>query len=136
MLSSNPMVATFSTNDIAAAEAFYRDVMGAKVTTTDPTMRFLTFESGAMAFVYEKDDHHPADHTVMTFIVPDIDAAAAELTSKGVSLEQLEYTGEDGIARGVDGMPTSAWIKDPAGNWICLTEGTLKDLGLMEAAPR
>jgi catechol 2,3-dioxygenase-like lactoylglutathione lyase family enzyme len=128
MLSSSPMAATFSTNDIVAAEAFYRDVMGAEVTTTDSTMRYLTFESGAMAFVYEKDDHHPADHTVMTFLVPDIDAVAAELKAKGVGFEHLEYTGEDGIARGGDAMPTSAWIRDPAGNWICFTEGRLADL--------
>jgi len=132
MFSNSPMAATFSTNDIVAAEAFYRDVMGAHVKVTDPTMRYLTFDSGAMAFVYEKDDHMPANHTVLTFLVPDLAAAAAELKSKGVGLEQLEYTDDDGIARNMgDDVPPAAWIKDPAGNWICITEGTMEDMAGM-----
>lgn len=128
MFSSSPMAATFASNDIEATKAFYHDVLGADVVVTDPSMCYLKFESGAMAFAYEKDDFQAPNNTILTFLVPDIDAAAAELKAKGVSLEQLEYTGEDGIARGWDTAPPSAWIKDPSGNWICFTQGTLDDM--------
>lgn len=128
MFSNNPMVATFASNDIAATKDFYHDVLGAEVVVMDPGMCYLKFESGAMAFAYEKDDFQAPNNTILTFLVPDIDAAAAELKAKGVNLEHLEYTDDDGIARGWDNAPPSAWIKDTSGNWICFTQGTLEDM--------
>ncbi|MDN4473505.1 VOC family protein [Demequina zhanjiangensis] len=125
-------VATFSTNSIDDALAFYGTTLGLDVLGPDTIgvedAFALRFAGDTAAFVYLKDDHVPATHTVLTLTVSDVDAAVDALDAAGVKPEPLEWTDERGVARGVEGMPASAWIKDPAGNWICLTEADMTDL--------
>ncbi len=121
MISSSLAAATMSTNDLDAAAAFYGDTLGIPV-EMHPGIMMLNFDSGSRAVVYHKDDHMPAIHTVLTMMVPDVEAAVSELADKGVQTEVFELTDERGIASG-DDMPPSCWIKDPAGNWICFTQG-------------
>jgi predicted enzyme related to lactoylglutathione lyase len=72
--------------------------------------------------IYPKEDHAPATYTILNFPVDDIDAAVAELGSRGVELERYEGFDQDskGIAR-VPG-PRIAWFKDPAGNVLSVLE--------------
>ena len=49
--------------------------------------------------MYGKDKHVPAQHTVLNFEVPDIDAAVDELTGKGVQM--LRYDGMHHDERGI-----------------------------------
>ena len=123
MLAAAGAFGGFSTNDIGAAERFYGESLGLDVERMGDggmgEMMFVTHPDGGRTFIYEKDDHQPATFTVLNFVVDDIDAAAAGLREAGVTLEQLEWTGEDGIARDPEGrMPSTLWFKDPAGNWI------------------
>ena len=69
------------------------------------------------------DDYHAPEHTVLNFIVDDVDAAVDELAMRGIQMES--YNGPDiktdgkGIMRtkpGQSGPKAVAWFKDPAGH--------------------
>ena len=126
-------VATFSTDSIDDAIAFYGTKLGLRVLGPDTIgvedAIVLSLAHGSTAFIYLKDDHVPATHTVLTLTVDDVDATVRELAAAGVSPEMLEWTDGTGVARGVEGMPPSAWIKDPSGNWICFTEADMSVQG-------
>jgi catechol 2,3-dioxygenase-like lactoylglutathione lyase family enzyme len=112
-------------SDIDAAKAFYTDVLGLHVTEEHG---FLTLHfGGGTLFVYGKDGHVPAQHTVLNFEVADIDAAVDELAGKGVTM--LRYDGMDHDERGIvrppspDYGPDIAWFADPSGNVIAVMQG-------------
>ena len=106
----------FSVNDIDAAKAFYRDVLGLNVTENDMGFINLHFFSGATVLVYGKPNHTPASYTILNFAVDDVDAAVADLADRGVTMEIYE-----GMPQGTNGVmkgngPDIAWFTDPAGN--------------------
>ncbi|WP_336712415.1 VOC family protein [Arthrobacter sp. USHLN218] len=108
----------FSVNDIAAAKAFYGDVLGLDVNDGEMGTLRLTLPGGAEVLVYPKDTHEPASFTILNFLVDDVDAAVEELNGKGVATKIYDDpqlpTDAKGIMRG--NGPDIAWFKDPAGN--------------------
>lgn len=125
MLGSSKAFGSFSTDSVDAAAKFYGETLGIDVRVDHEMgpMLTLTFPHGATFLIYEKDDHAPASHTVIMFPVEDVEDVARRLTASGVTLEQLEWTDADGVARDPDGQsPKSAWFKDPAGNWLSILE--------------
>ncbi len=125
MLKDSKAFSGFSVNDLAAAKAFYSDVLG--LTVVDGVMGMLQLQlgSGATVLVYPKDDHQPATFTILNFPVDNIDQAVDELTAKGIVFEQYEHmTDEKGIARGISRNmgPDIAWFKDPAGNILSVLQ--------------
>lgn len=123
MFASAPAFSAFSVRDIEEARQFYGDTLGlATEMNPDSTLR-LTLGTGAHVMLYPKDNHEPATYTALMFPVPDIHAAVADITSRGLTLEHLDGVGEDGIMpANVWGGPANAWIKDPSGNWISIFE--------------
>jgi catechol 2,3-dioxygenase-like lactoylglutathione lyase family enzyme len=124
MLTVRRAFSGFSVDDLDAAERFYRDTVGLKVTRT-PMGLELDVTGGSPVFVYAKGDaHEPASYTVLNLIVPDIEAAAASLASAGVALERYPgfHQDDDGIVRSGDPAqgPTIGWFKDPAGNVLSI----------------
>ncbi|WHT18182.1 VOC family protein [Crossiella sp. CA-258035] len=114
----------FSVNDIPAAQTFYADTLGLRVTESHG-MLTLHLGSGAEVFVYPKPNHVPAEYTVLNFPVADIDAAVTELSALGVRFERYAgMTDERGIARGseVGQGPDIAWFTDPAGNILSVLQ--------------
>ena len=107
----------FAVPDVAAAKAFYGDVLGIDV-TEDDGMLTLHLAGGRDTFVYPKPDFVPATYTILNFPVDDIDEAVDELTARGVRCERYEgtpfETDPKGIQRQGDGA--IAWFTDPAGN--------------------
>ncbi|EOM78595.1 VOC family protein [Rhodococcus rhodnii] len=108
----------FAVPDLDAADAFYRDVLGLAVERDAMGISTLTLPDGTPILVYPKPDHRPAVYTILNFVVPDIDAAVADLTSRGIEL--LRYDGfdhdEKGIVRSTGDGPTICWFTDPAEN--------------------
>ncbi len=115
----------FSVDDIGKAREFYGGTLGVRV-SEENGMLVLHLGGGGTVLVYPKDDHRPAEYTVLNFPVDDVDRSVDALTALGVTFER--YPGFDsddkGIVRGQgEGMPTIAWFKDPAGNVLSvLTE--------------
>ncbi|MBT2365637.1 VOC family protein [Streptomyces sp. ISL-10] len=115
----------FSVNDIGKARQFYGDTLGLEVDESGGEgmdMLFLTLGGGARVLVYPKDNHKPADFTILNFEVDDIDAAVDELGRRGVTFER--YPGFEADEKGImrqDG-PHIAWFKDPAGNILSVLQ--------------
>ena len=125
MLGSSKAFGSFSTDSVERAAQFYGETLGIDATVMDHKgpMLTLTFAHGATFLIYEKEDHQPATHTVLMFPVDDVDDVVARLRAAGVVPESMPFSDEDGVARDPHGgMPTTAWFKDPAGNWISVLE--------------
>lgn len=115
MLSGSHAFSGFSSNDIAAARAFYGGTLGLEV-TEEHGMLTLHLAGGGTVLIYPKQNHEPASFTVLNFPVDDIDRAVDDLVAAGVRFERYDGMTQDdrGIARG--NGPDIAWFKDPAGN--------------------
>ncbi len=126
MLNNSETYVSMSTNDIAAARDFYGDRLGlsVKVETLEGMgeMLWITHPDGMRTLIYPKADHEPATHTILNFVVDDLDAAMEDLRSRGVTFEKMDWTGDDDVARDPSGAtPPRAWLRDPAGNWSSIS---------------
>lgn len=124
MLGDSKAFSGFSVHDVDAARAFYTDVLGLEV-TEDNGILTLHLGGGAEVIAYPKGEAHtPASFTVLNFPVPDVPAAVAALTERGVIFERYEgtptETDGDGVFRG--GGPLIAWFTDPSGNVFSVIE--------------
>ena len=121
MLRDTPAFSGFSTNDIDAARAFYRDTLGVEV-REEMGMLNLALGGGQRVIIYPKDDHQAATYTCLDFEVAEIDAAVDALAAKGVRFER--YAGLEQDERGIMRQfgPPIAWFRDPAGNIIALIQ--------------
>ena len=124
MLGSSAAFSSFSADDVAKEVEFYRDVLGVEVAPGPEGVAMLRFAGGGRGIIYPKADHVPAAFTVLNFPVEDVDAAVADLSSRGVTFERYAgtpmETDESGVFRG--GGPLIAWFKDPAGNVLSVVE--------------
>ncbi|MGZ9934248.1 VOC family protein [Streptomyces sp. NC-S4] len=109
----------FAVDDLERAKEFYGTTLGLSV-SEDEQMGLLRLDlaGGTTVMVYPKEDHRPANCTILNFPVEDVERAVDELTARGVAFDRYEGFEADakGIVHGEDGMPTIAWFKDPAGN--------------------
>jgi predicted enzyme related to lactoylglutathione lyase len=75
-------------NSLDAAVPFYRDTMGFELEFSEPEMHFAGFRVGDMRLSLAEGEgggHGTGDrNTGIGFMVPDLDAAHAELAAKGV----------------------------------------------------
>lgn len=117
-----------STNDTESTKNFYTNVLGLKLKSDQMGLLF-ELPNESEIFIYEKDDHTPANYTVLNLVVDNIEQAVNELKEKGVVFEKYDWGGgaktdELDIMRGKSaGMgPDIAWFKDPAGNFLAVLE--------------
>jgi catechol 2,3-dioxygenase-like lactoylglutathione lyase family enzyme len=117
---------SFSTPDLEEAKQFYGETLGLEVKETPEGLE-LHIAGGTPVFVYPSDNYTAPKHTVLNFIVDDIEAAVDELTKRGVRMEQYDLpeikTDERGIFRGGNSGPRAiAWFKDPAEHVLSVLE--------------
>lgn len=130
MLQDSPAFSGFSIADSVATKKFYGDTLGLDIRDVpgmeDMGMLTLHTAGNNPILLYTKADHKPATHTVLTFPVPDIDAAVAELKKEGVEFDIVDGMQQDeqGIMRGKSMQmgPDIAWFKDPSGNSLAVCE--------------
>ena len=121
-LAAAPAFSGFSVDDLAVAREFYAGVLGLEVSEANGLLT-LHLHGGPDALLYPKPGHVPATFTVLNFPVPDIDAAVADLSARGVGFERYEGFAQDdrGIQRDPNGPPI-AWFTDPAGNVLAVLQ--------------
>ena len=114
---------SFSVNDLEKAKTFYGETLGLKVKETPEGLE-LHLAGGTMpVFIYHSEDYHAPEHTVLNFIVDDIDEAVADLKKRGIAMEPYDQPGIKTDAKGImhtkagdPGPNAIAWFKDPAGH--------------------
>lgn len=123
MLTDTRAFSGFAAPDLDAAQAFYGQTLGIRVTRDNEMLLTLHLAGGRDTLVYAKPDFEPATYTILNFAVDDIDSAVDGLSARGVRFERYDGFAQDekGIARGPEGPPI-AWFKDPAGNILAVLQ--------------
>jgi len=123
MLSTSPLIAFVPTRDAARARAFYADTLGLRFVSQD-NFAVVFDANGTMLRLVCAGDFTPFQFTLLGWQVPDIDAAVADLTARGV--EFLRYDFLDQSPNGVWTAPGSAarvaWFQDPDGNTLSISQ--------------
>ena len=126
MFSDRRAYNSFAGPDLDALRTFYGDTLGVRTEVLDPPgILVLHLAGGNDTMVYPKDDHEPANFTVLNFTVDDVDAAVDALVERGVTMER--YEGFDHDEKGIVDMGgmRGAWFTDPAGNIIAVMKDDL-----------
>jgi predicted enzyme related to lactoylglutathione lyase len=101
---------------------FYASTLGLTLISDDPFA--IVFDAnGTMLRVQKVQSLVPAQHTVLGWEVPDIQAETEKLTKRGVRFER--YSGLPQDESGIWTTPSGAkvaWFKDPDGNILSLTQ--------------
>lgn len=117
---TNKAYSGYSIADPAEARRFYGGVLGLTLSEESPGFITLPLESGAKVLLYTRENHIPAEYTVLNFEVDDIDSTVDELVARGVEMTRYPGMPQDdrGILRGLAANrgPDIAWFTDPCGN--------------------
>ncbi len=107
--------------DLDRSIAFYRDVLGLRfVAKVDPP-GLAFFDLGNTRLLLEDGDHS----AVLYLAVPDIDAAHAALTGRGVQFDgppHLVHRDEDGTFGEAGEEEWMAFLRDPDDNIVAILE--------------
>lgn len=117
MLKDSNTATMIPAKDLAGTRRFYEDVLGFEA--AEDTPEAIVYKTGNSQFnLYLTDFGGTAQHTLMGWLVDDIEATVDELTSKGVTFEQYDFPGFKTDAKGIAemGAEKGAWFKDPEGN--------------------
>lgn len=117
MLEKAEIEAKIPVRDVEVARKFYGDLLGFPVIHESPSGVVYSHGRGQFA-TYPTEAAGKAEHTLVAFMVEDIEAAVDELTAKGVAFEQYDMEGLKTDAKGIAdfGTDKGAWFKDPDGN--------------------
>lgn len=122
MLGSRDVVAFAATTDARRARAFYEGQLGIRLMREEPTA--LVFDTnGTVLRIRKVEQVTPAAHTVLGWLVPDIERTVRDLVSADVRIERIEGLEPDalGISTFANGDRV-AWFKDPDGNLLSVTQ--------------
>jgi catechol 2,3-dioxygenase-like lactoylglutathione lyase family enzyme len=117
--------AMVAVSDLDAARRFYEQRLGlAPGEEEEEIVTYPCAEGTAIAVYLSPENAGRSPATVAGWFVDDLDQTMAELASRGVAFEQYDQPGLKTDARGVfdGGRFRAAWITDPDGNTIALTE--------------
>jgi catechol 2,3-dioxygenase-like lactoylglutathione lyase family enzyme len=122
VLSDRELLAFVATSRADAALRFYRDVLGLKLISED-AFAIVLRTANAMLRIQKVDGHRPPPYTALGWCVPNIGAAARELSERGVHFER--YSGLEQDSAAIWTSPSGArvaWFKDPDGNVLSITQ--------------
>lgn len=123
-LADVPITTILPVVDMQRARRFYEDKLGLKAGEAKPDGKFVyACGRGALIALFPKEGGTKADHTALSFQVPDIEAAVQTLKAKGVVFEDYDFPGLKTVNHVcVLGAEKAAWFKDTEGNYLCLHE--------------
>jgi catechol 2,3-dioxygenase-like lactoylglutathione lyase family enzyme len=107
---------SFSTDDLQKAKQFYGETLGLHVVETPEGLE-LHISGSTPVFVYPSSNYTAPKHTVLNFLVEDIEEAVDELNRRGVRMEQYHMpdikTDEKGIFWGDAGPRRDRLVQGP-----------------------
>ncbi|TCK74179.1 catechol 2,3-dioxygenase-like lactoylglutathione lyase family enzyme [Acidipila rosea] len=104
------------------ARAFYCDVLGMRLEEDSP-FALVVKAANASVRIQKVQAFTPSPFTALGWHVDDIETAARQLQSKGVTFEHFEGMNQNDL--GIWASPGGAqvcWFKDPDGNLLSLTQ--------------
>lgn len=109
--------------DMARARAFYEGCLGLTPSGLRPDGKFIYEAGGSTLALFPKPDGTKAEHTAISFRVPDIAASIIELKKAGVVFEDYDFPDFKTVNHVcVLGAEKAAWFKDTEGNVLCIHE--------------
>lgn len=123
MLANAAVTTMLPVIDINRARAFYERCLGLEPGEFRPDGKFVYVVGGSTLALFPKPEGTKAEHTAISFQVPDIAAAVATLQQAGVVFEDYDLPGHkttDHVC--VLGAEKAAWFKDTEGNFLCIHE--------------
>jgi catechol 2,3-dioxygenase-like lactoylglutathione lyase family enzyme len=121
-LPTSELIAFMPTTDLATARVFYEKGLGLPIAGESPIA--CTFDAnGTTLRVIVVEAIAPAPYTVLGWNVTDIEASIRELAGRGIVFERFDGVDQDelGVWRSPGGARV-AWLKDPDGNTLSLTQ--------------
>ena len=123
ILESAKPVVVVCTRDRVRAIDFYRDTLGLTMRQEDASA--AVFEAGTTTIhIAAVADFTPHGHTMLGFLVSDVDTIVKALTRNGVAFLRLPGFPHDelGVLSLPGGKGRVAWLKDPDGNILSITD--------------
>jgi catechol 2,3-dioxygenase-like lactoylglutathione lyase family enzyme len=124
-LSDCRVQAMLAVSDLDGAKRFYEQQLGlVPGEEEEEVVRYPCANGTAIGVYLSPENAGKSPATLAGFFVDDLDETMAELASRGVAFEQYDQPGLKTDERGVldAGGFRAAWIRDPDGNTIALTE--------------
>lgn len=125
MFRNSPAFSSFSVDDLEKAKQFYEQKLGLEVVEIPEGLE-LHLAGGGRVFIYKSDDYNAPEHTVLNFVVDDINRTIGEIEKRGIRMEHYDLPGlktdEKGVFRGPSGPKAIAWFKDPAGHILSILQ--------------
>ena len=124
MLANSPVTTILPVIDLARARDFYENKLGLSAGHLKADGKFVyRCAGGAIIALFPKPGGTKAEHTAISFQVPDIAAAIATLKDKGVVFADYDFPGLKTVGHVcVLGAEKAAWFMDSEGNTLCLHE--------------
>jgi catechol 2,3-dioxygenase-like lactoylglutathione lyase family enzyme len=123
MLFESAVTTMLPVKDIDRARKFYEGRLGLTPGGFKPDGKFVYTVGGSTLALFPKPEGTKADHTAISFRVPDIAAAIQALKSAGVVFEDYDFPGLKTVDHVcVLGAEKAAWFMDTEGNCLCIHE--------------
>ena len=123
MLNGNLVTAMLPVKDMARARRFYEESLGLAPEGLKPDGKFVYRCGGTELALFPRPDGTKAEHTAISFKVPDIAKSVRELSARGVQFADYDLPGLKTVEHVcVLGSEKAAWFQDPEGNILCLHE--------------
>ena len=126
-LSDYEVEAALAVSDLDTARRFYEHQLGLVPGEEEEQAVRYPCAHGTRIFVYlSPDNAGKSPATLAGWFVDDLDQTMDELVARGVAFEQYDQPGLKTDERGVfdGGSFRAAWVKDPDGNTLALTQVT------------
>ena len=124
-LSDARIEAVIAVGDLAAAARFYEEQLQLEpVERDDQSVRYACAGDTRLFIYLSPDNAGKSPATAAGWFVDDLEATMADLRTRGVVFEQLVGADVATDARDIFEGPglRAAWVKDPAGNVLAITE--------------
>jgi catechol 2,3-dioxygenase-like lactoylglutathione lyase family enzyme len=124
-LSDCRVQAVLAVSDLDRTKGFYERQLGLVPGDEDEQGVTYPCADGTAIFIYfSPENAGKSQATLAGWFVDDLDQLMDELASRGVVFEQYDQPGIKTDERGVfdSGRFRAAWVKDPDGNTLALTE--------------
>ncbi len=124
-LAISQVFAKLPAQDVERARTFYRETFGLE--PYGEHNRHLHYEiDGGYFIIFPSSGAPSGTHDQLGFVVEDIEAATAQLRSKGIAFEDYEAPPHVTKRNGITdlGAVRAAWLKDSEGNLISIGQFT------------